>query len=188
MWSIIWHLVVSVAGTTQILLICLLNGSFFRNIDTIQICSHLLVLTVVTCWTKAAGFDTSSMSFPSKISSSVWAWDTKQATSGLIRTLRMYFSCKKIRISTRAILLHHDVGGDVRIHSPHLVTAPSVTPWIIFCVWLQRVRPVASSFLFPHHLSTWSLFFFPRRLSSTLMWSKSLLSAPGALLRGRASF
>jgi len=38
---------------------------------------------------------------------------------------------------------------------------------------------VASSFLFPHHLSTQSLFFLlPRRWSSTLMWLKSLHRVP----------
>lgn len=30
----------------------------------------------------------------------------------------------------------------------------SVTPFIMFCTWLQIVRTVASSFLLPHHLST----------------------------------
>ena len=49
----------------------------------------------------------------------------------------------------------------------------------MFWTWLQIVQTVASSFLLPHHLSTRSLFFFfRRRLSSTLMWLKSLRRVP----------
>lgn len=40
------------------------------------------------------------------------------------------------------------------IASQHCCILTKVTPLIMFWTWLQMVRTVASSFLFPHHLST----------------------------------
>ena len=80
-----------------------------------------LFLTVVACRIKAPEFDTSSMTLPSRINSPYWTWDTEQATPGLIRILRMYFSSPKFHLNKRTILLNKKVDGEVGIHSPHLV-------------------------------------------------------------------
>lgn len=49
-------------------------------------------------------------------------------------------------IQTLLIYLKHHIWNEVNL--------TNVTPLIMFWTWLQMVRTVASSFLFPHHLST----------------------------------
>lgn len=77
-------------------------------------------------------------------------------------------------ISQEAILLNDHVDEELCKLQSHLLT--------IFWVRLQMVWTVVSSFWFPHSLSTWSLFFFPRKLSSALMWLRSIHGVPLGLL------
>ena len=66
---------------TQILFISLLNCSFFRNHPKF---SDILVFNCCDLLNQNSGSATSSMSFPPRINSFFWAWDTGQATAGFI--------------------------------------------------------------------------------------------------------
>ena len=82
----------------------------------------------------------------------------------------LFFTQEFFYFNKRTILLNNNIGGEVSMHSPDLVT------------WLQIVWTVDSSFLFPYHLSTQSLFFsFPRTEFYTNVIEDSLQGAPGAL-------
>merc|ERR1719309_621588 len=73
----------------------------------------------------------------------------------------MYFSPRKFLISTRVPLSWMTtLMGKWAYTDLILWRNPRVTPLIMFWTWLQMVRTVASSFLFPHHLSTRSFFCF----------------------------
>ena len=87
--------------TTQILLISLLNCSFLRNRDMIQKFSDILVLNCCGLLNQSSWIWYSSLSFPSRINSSFWAWDTEHVMPGFIRNLWMYFSPPKFWISAR---------------------------------------------------------------------------------------
>ena len=85
----------------------------------------------------------------------------------------VFFTSPNLDFNKRNIL---GIDGEVSAHRPHHVTeVQCYTLDHVPCMITNSANSLANSFLFPHHLSTWSpFFFFPGRLSSTLMWLKSL--------------
>ena len=121
------------------------------------------------------------MLFPSRINSSFWASDTKQAMFGLICILQMHFSHlppPNFYFNKRPSLLNNGTDGEVNIHRPHLVMETQCNT-LDHVLYITTDSAISIQFLFAHYLSTLSLFFlFPRKPISTLMWLKSLLRVP----------
>ena len=73
---------------------------------------------------------------------------------------RCYFVYEISDLNKRTIFLNYYVDGEVSIHGPHLVMEAHCITLVHALYMTADSAMVASFFLFPHQLSTWS-FLFP---------------------------
>lgn len=88
----------------------------------------------------------------------------------------IYFYPRNFRFQQRPTVLNHDIDAEVSIPRLNAVTAAGVMNSDHV---LKMTLELVSSFLFPCHLSTWSLFHFFPRGNWTLKWSLSVYSSGG---------
>lgn len=105
-----------------------------------------------------------------------WIWHkcnvsfkNKLIFPGLTSPVDVFFTQDILDFNKRPVL-NTDIDGEMSLH--RLLSyngSPAKALGRVLCMATDSVNH-CQSFLFPHHLSTWSLFL--RRLSSTLMWWK----------------
>lgn len=171
------------------MILSLLNYSFFRNIDTIQNFSGILIFNSCCLlnqsswlWNKFNGisFQDESISLALRY----WTnniWPHPNPSDKLTQEISDF--------SKVPILLNNHAEGQASIHRSHLIMEVQCNPLIVFCPLPKTVQSRQFLSISPPFVS-WSLFiFFLRRPSSPLMWLKSLCRVPrGPFIITRCSF